>query len=386
MTSSGSSSSSVRAWLHPLLFALLCVSGCVATRETAEMPREVGASPTVAVFPVENLSGGTVPLAEIQRLLVGALTRRGLRVLDDAALERTVTKHRVRYTAGVEQAFAKALKQEAGVDWIVIPSLESYDTVNPPRVSLFARVVSTGDAPAVHWLDSTGMAGDDAPGILGVGLIEDPAALLGKALETLAGSLARSLPEAGVSARTRSPAGKFRPKIVYRSDGLDPDRTYTVAVVPFFNRSETPNAGEIIALHMMRSLTASPGLRVVEPGIVREELLRFRIIMTDGVSLPETDTILNAVNADLVLNGEVLQYRDRLGPDGTPSVDFGVLFIERKSRRIVYSAYSHNSGNDRVFFFDRGRVNTAHAMTRQMTDQIVRRMLADSQRAVVEER
>ena len=44
----------------------------------------LGASPTVAVFPVENLSGGTVPLAEIQRLLVGALTRRGLRVLDDA--------------------------------------------------------------------------------------------------------------------------------------------------------------------------------------------------------------------------------------------------------------------------------------------------------------
>ena len=123
-------------------------------------------------------------------------------------------------------------------------------------------------------------------------------------------------------------------------------------MVPFFNRSQTPNAGESVALQMMRSLMAYPRLRVVEPGVVREELLRYRIIMTDGVSLPETDTILNAVNADLVLNGEVLQYRDRLGPDGTPSVDFGVLFIERTSRRIVYSAYSHNSGNDRVFFFD----------------------------------
>jgi TolB-like protein len=376
----------MRPWRHLLVWAVLSVSGCVATREAAQTPPRAGASPTVAVFPVENLSGKTAPLAGIQQLLVAGLKRHGVTVLEDAALEQMVRKHRVRYTAGVERAFAKALEQEAGVDWIVIPSLELYDTVNPPRVSMFARMVSTGDAPAVGWLDGTGTAGDDAPGILGLGLIEDPGALLGKAVETLTASLARSLPEAGASAEAGAAARKFRPKIVYRSDGLDADRTYHVAVVPFFNRSETPNAGEIVALHMMRSLTALPNLRVVEPGIVREELLRFRIIMADGVSLPETDTILNAVNADLVLNGEVLQYRDRLGRDGTPSVDFGVLFIERKSRRIVYSAYSHNSGDDRVFFFDWGRVNTAHAMTRQMTDQIVRRMRASPQRAAREAR
>jgi hypothetical protein len=375
----------VRTAGHLLVLAVLCLAGCVATRESTEPSPPPATAARLAVFPVENLSGKMAPLADLQHVVAGVLSRHGLTVLDDAALELSMTKHRVRYTAGVEATFAKALKDEAGVDWIVIPSLERYETGIPPQVSVFARAVSTGEAPAVRWVDSAGMAGDDHPGILGLGLIEDPGALLGRALDRLAASLARGLPQ-GQTTTAGSPPGKFRPKIVYRSDGLDPGRTYTVAVVPFFNRSDTSNAGEIVALHMIRSLMAYPGLRVVEPGIVREELLRFRIIMSDGVSLPETDTILNAVNADLVLNGEVLQYRDRLGPDGAPSVDFGVLFIERKSRRIVYSSYSHNSGNDRVFFFDWGRVNTAHAMTRQMTDQIVRRMLAGSPRAVVEER
>jgi hypothetical protein len=145
--------------------------------------------------------------------------------------------------------------------------------------------------------------------------------------------------------------------------------------VPFFNKSARKYAGEIIALHMIRKLLAYPGLEVVEPGIVREELLRFRIIMSDGVSLPETETILNAVNADLVLNGEALEYRERPGPEGAPKVDFGLVFIERKTRRIVYSSYSDNAGDDGMFFFDWGRVNTAHALASQMAGAIAERML-----------
>ncbi len=356
--------------------ALLGLSGCSATPRTittADRVRE-GAL-LVAVFPVENLSGKRAPLEDVRQLFVERLRASGLSVLDDATLESVVTKHRVRYTAGVEQGFAKALQQETGAEAILIPSLELYDDANPPRVALFARLVSTGSAPAVRWIDGKGVAGDDSPGILGIGLIEDPGELLARAVGSLAASLVRHLSDAGGHAGDRPAARKFRPKIVYRSDALDPARTYSVAVMPFFDKSARKHAGEIIALHMIRSLMAFPALEVVEPGIVREELLRFRIIMSDGVSLPETETILNAVNADLVLNGEVLEYQDPPGASGAPKVDFGLLFIERKTRRIVYSSYSGNAGDDGVFFFDWGRVNTAHAMASQMTRAIAERML-----------
>ena len=356
--------------------ALPWLGGCVAATDTGETPVEIrGGGGLVAVFPVENLSGRAAPLRDVRRLLGARLQGYGVSVLDDAILERVVAKHRVRYTAGVEAGFAKALKEETGADGIVIPSLERYDVGKPPQVSLFARLVSTGEDPAVRWIDGIGAAGDDAPGILGIGLIEDPEVLLAKAVDGLARSLARRLSEAGGRGGGGPGAPKFGPKIVYRSDALDSARTYSVAVVPFFNRSARTFAGEIVALHMIRSLMSLPGLAVVEPGVVRQELLRFRIIMTDGISLPETETILSAVNADLVLNGEVLEYQDRLSPEGVPSVDFGVLFIERRTRRVVYSSYSHNAGDDRVFFFDWGRVNTAHAMASQMGRAIAERML-----------
>jgi hypothetical protein len=355
-----------------LLVTCLCLAGCASRTDTAGLAGgTAGSTPRIAVFPVENLSGRKAPLDEVQQLLAGGLVRAGISVLDDAALESLVTKHRVRYTAGLEQKFAVALKNEANVDAIVIPSLEVYGEGNPPQVALFARLVTTGDTPTVLWADGVGAAGDDSPGILGLGLIEDPRELLGRTMRTVTASLLRHLAVAN-QVVAQAPT-RFQPKIVYRSTALHPTQTYSVAVVPFFNKSARKYAGELVALQMMRNLLAH-NLRIVEPGVVREELLRFRIIMTDGISLPDTETVLNAVNADLVLNGEVLEYYD--SPLAAPVADFSVLFIERKTRRILYSSYSRNAGDDGVFFFDWRRINTAHAMTAHMTQAIGNRMLA----------
>jgi len=357
-----------------LLYVLCALSGRAAAGEPAPTTgRLPEGARLVAVFPVENLSGRPAPLEDIRRMFAERLASHGLRVLDDATLERVITRHRVRYTAGIEQGFAKALKQETGADTVLIASLELFDQSIPPRVALFARLVSTGEAPAVLWIDGTGAAGDDAPGILGIGVIEDPRTLLARAVGTLSSSLVRRLADG------RDGAGpgprKFWPKLMYQAEALDPARRHSIAIVPFFNKSARRYGGEIIALHMMRNLAAAPNLTVVEPGVVREELLRFRIIMSDGISLSDTETILNAVNADLVLNGEVLEYQERPWAGGAPLADFALLFLERKTRRVVYSSYSANAGDDRVFFFDWGKVNTAHAMVSRMARAITGHLL-----------
>lgn len=358
---------------------LLCAcSGPPARPKMAELAAAGRAR--IAVFPVENLSGGVAPSGEIRGVFLARLRAAGFSVLDDDSLDRVMTRHRVRYTAGVDHEVALALKQEAGVEAVLIPSLELYDETYPPKVAMFARLVSSGGDPAVLWIDGVGLAGDDAPGLLALGLVEDPGVLLARAVDSLVGSLVRDGPDAGTNPAGSEGPRKFRPKLVYRSDLLDAEKKYSVAVAPFFNKTERKNAGEIIALHMIRNLMTFQNFSVVEPGVVRQELLRFRIIMTDGVSLPETDTILNAVNADLVLNGEVLEYRDYRGPDGVAKVDFSVLFIERRTRRVVYSSYSQNHGDDGVLFFDWGRVNTAHAMASQMARAVGAKMLQAGQR------
>jgi hypothetical protein len=360
-----------------LVAVILGVAACAAPAADTPRPAErfPAARPRVALFPVENLSGRPAPLDVIRQLLALRLQQRGVSVLEDDALERILTAHRVRYTGGVGPRVARALRDEGGVEGVVIASLEAYDAVIPPRVALFARLVSVEDIPVVRWVGGAGGAGDDEPGLLGLGLVEDAGQLAAEAVESVAQSVATHLDQAVAGPGDRPGRRKFRPKIVYRSDALDPGRRYSVAVVPFFNKTPRKYAGEIVGLHMMRSFMRFPNISVVEPGVVREELLRFRIIMTDGISLPDTETILRAVNADLVLNGEVLDYQDRLDGSGAPRVDFAVLFIERRTRRVVYSSYSHNRGDDGVFFFDWGRVNTAHAMAAQMAGAVGERML-----------
>lgn len=365
-----------------ILIVWLLISACAREKETiAQAKPDQGRRFLIAVFPVENLSGKVAPMAEIRTLLIDRLGGYGFEILSDEVLDNVVTRHRIRYTAGVGKEIAKALKDETGADAILIPSVEMYDDASPPKVAMFCRLVSTGDNPAVLWIDGIGLAGDDAPGILGLGLIEEPQVLLTRAVESLARSLDRyASGEEGGPNGEKGPR-KFRPKIVYRSAGLDPEKKYSIAVVPFFNKSERKYAGEIIALHMIRNLMSFQNFEIVEPGIVREQLLRFRIIMSEGVSLPDTDTILNAVNADLVLNGEVLDYQDYQGPEVNPKVDFSVLFIERNTRKVVYSSFSQNTGNDGVVLFDWGKVNTAHAMASQMARAVGERMLKEAEKA-----
>jgi hypothetical protein len=175
--------------------------------------------------------------------------------------------------------------------------------------------------------------------------------------------------------------GKFRPKVSYRSDVFDPSQEYTVAVVPFLNLSGRKNAGEILGLEFIRNLKRFEQFDVVEPGVVRQQLLTLRMIIPEGISLANADVLFTTLNVDLILAANVNEYQDYQGVFGTPKVDFFAQLVERKSRSVVWSSVSHNQGDDGVFFFDRGSVNTAHAMASQMTRWIGEMLIAGGKKA-----
>ncbi len=121
-----------------------------------------------------------------------------------------------------------------------------------------------------------------------------------------------------------------------------------------------------MALHFVRQLRTLENFTVIEPGIVREALLNYRIIMDDGISLAQTDLLFSKLNVDLILAGKVFDYQDYLGALGTAKVDFSVLLIEKQSREVVWAVESQSQGDDGVFFFDWGRINTAHRLASEM--------------------
>ena len=146
---------------------------------------------------------------------------------------------------------------------------------------------------------------------------------------------------------------------------IDSEKRYSVAVIPFLNLSERRNAGRILAFHFVDQMLRNDFLTVIEPGLVIEQLLKYRIVMEAGPSMANAEILSSprALGADLVLSGAVFDYQDSVG---IPQVDFTVKVFERTSRKVVWSSRSHNDGAEGVFFFGLGSVHTAHRLASEM--------------------
>ncbi len=318
----------------------------------------------LAVFPLENLSGRSIPAGEIRRFVIDRLAAQGTAVLDDVALEAFMARHRVRYAAGIETEVAEALRREAGVDAALFTSVELSSEAVPPKFAVIGRLVSITGVPTVIWADAAGLAGDDAPGFFALGLVNDYRRLQMKALEQLSRSLLAFLQGEATSGMKR--ASKFRPKSAYRAIALDSGRQYSVAVLPFFNLSDRRNAGDILSLLFIRHLSSLQGFRVVDPGVTRRFLLDTRVIMDGGVSIADAEAVAALIDADFVLGGRVIHYEDYEGAGQPPNVEFSTVIIARANRKVVWSSHSYNGGRDGVGLFERGTSRTAHAMATQM--------------------
>ena len=361
-----------------LILSLLLLPSLAHTEEIGkENPAVKEARIRIAVFPVENLSGTVAPTKEIRQMLIEKLAAKGVDVVNEETLEKFMAKYRIRYTGGIPTEIAKAFKQDIYVSGVLITSLELYSDVSPPKISLISRLVSTGESPSILWMDGVGLAGDDSRGLLDLGLIEAPQVLLDKGMRIMFNSLSRYLSKKSEGRGRRDASRKFRPQIAYRSLSFDPNKKYTVAIAPFFNYSSRKYAGDILVLHFAKELKRFDHFDVVEMGVVRQALLEMRVILDQGVSLANADSIAGFLNSDLILAGDVIDYEDFQGVWGKPKVSFSAQLIERKSREVVWSSNSYNEGDEGVFFFDRGRVNTASVMASQMARLIGRMILQD---------
>jgi TolB-like protein len=328
----------------------------------------------VAVLPFENLTATVAPVKEIRVAFIKRLRDLGFDVLDEETLEKIMARHRIRYVGGIDQAGAQAFNADGGVKGVLVTSLEMYIESAPPKIAIISRLVSTGDKTAILWMDGVGMAGDDSPGILELGLIEDPKTLLTNALQSLSDSLANFVWNEKSPVPRKRREKRFEPKIAYRSPEINPGEKYTVAVVPFFNTATRRNAGEIVVLHFVEELTKLGNFNVLELGAVRQRLLNARVILEGGIALTDVDLVANSLEADFVMAGKVTDYQDYEGSGGKPKIDFSMQILERRSRKIVWSSHSHSEGDDGVFFFDRGKINTAHVMMGRMVQMIGRKI------------
>ena len=354
---------------------LALLAGCAHEHRARQGPTGLSAhKPLLLVLPPVSLAGGPVPLKAVRAAVEGALRARGLPLVPDGEAEAFFATHRVRYTGGVEREEASAALHELGATAVVVTTVVDYQTGEVPRLTLVQRAVQTGDEPRLLWIDGTSRAGDDSPGLLDLGLVTDVRALQAEGLVALAASLDASLSGSAPLAGACPLERRVAPELSFRSSALVAGKRLSMAVLPFVNHTDRRGAGEAAALSFARQLATLDGLEVVEPGLVREDLLSFRLVTEGGVTLDRARLIQELVNADLLLTGTVHTFVEGSGTSA-PRVEVTIEVSDRRDSELVWRSDSEGRGDRGVFFFEVGRVATAADVTCRLAQAVAARFL-----------
>jgi TolB-like protein len=366
MICSGSSSS--RRRLASAL-ALSLGAAAAACGHAAPAARPTWSQARLAVFPVQNAAGGAVPVRALSDLLEVALAQRGVEVLSRLELDRTLADHRIRFTGGVDRKLAKVLRDDLGVDAVLIPTVDQYTGEAPPKLSLAVRLVTTGERPVVVWADGVARAGNDSPGLLARGLLGRSADVERAVVAEVARRVEAYVSRSSGGDYCGGPAG-FKPRRVFRATVLDDVGRRSIAVLPFTNASGRRGAAEVVTAQFVAQLARTGSFEVLDPGLIREQLLAHRVVLAGGVSVDQALALLDLLEADLVLSGYVEVY-DAPAGSGPPTVEFTAYVIDRRTAELVWSSTSHGAGDDGVFFFGAGRVYSSAALSCRMALGVV---------------
>jgi TolB-like protein len=377
MTSS-SSSSARRRWLA-LAAAALAAAGCARGR-AGPAPASAWspglARARIALLPANNLTGQAVSIQAIQEALELAFRSRQLDVTAGDAVRRAMAVHRIRNTRGVDAVSAKALREELGVDAVLVTSVLQLDVVFPAKLVVELRLVSTGDPPRLLWADGMALGGMDSPGFLGLGVLPAMTDVQFEVVNALAGSLTAYLDRGSLPEARCSP---IRPRVAAGVRRVDVPPPWGVALLPFVNQSGRRDASDAVSAELIRQLVATGLFRVVEPGMVRAEMLSRRIIIGGGASLDTANAMGSLLEVPILITGTIRDYSDVPGSGGPPRIEFSVYAIAGATGRVLWWSGSRAGGEDGVLFFGLGRVTTAAALACGASRGIAERMLANAE-------
>ncbi len=358
----------IRCSSSALAALTLLASSCAGPR--TKPPRAI-AGP-ILVLPPANLAGEAVPLKDIRFAVESALTARSIPIVPGAEADAFLSRHRIRWTGGVDRAATRAAATELGAAAVLVTQIESDGEGEPPRFAIGVRLVSTGPAPEIVWMDQLARTGDDSPGLFDLGLVTDPKRLRAQVLAQVADGIRGAL-DGRLSVRACSRG--YPPASWYRSPKLGAPDGWSVVVLPFDNQTRRRGAGDLLALEFVRQLVASPGVRVVEPGVVRADLNEYRITLDEGISLDVARVILELVDADYVLAGTVRDFVEPASGTGVPVVQFSAMLLDRRNSEVVWEASSAHHGDEKVVFFDIGHVATAPMLACRMASSALADLL-----------
>lgn len=322
-------------------------------------PNSSGLQAKVAVLPFANFTELQGAPDIVMPIVVKALEARGFTVVWGQPIEDVLYRNRVRLTTMIGTKTAEALAANLDVNSVMVGMISLTKGEGLPQMGVSARLLSLPGAE-VLWAQDVSLAGEDFTGPLGLGTVKSLEALSDRAVKRLFSSLKARLerqvvPPAGPPGLLSFLSKSEGPEIFIDADvdfyGLD-----RLAVLPFLNASDRPSAGDIVTALFVSAIHNTGKFHVIEPGIVREVFLRFRIRNIGAIDPHDLLALNRHMKVQGYLLGSVYEYVEGKELETSPpSITISARMVRAHDGKIVWSMENRRQGNDfnLVLDFDR---------------------------------
>lgn len=302
--------------------------------------------PDFLILPVVNYSEKGEAHTLLMPLLEENLERMGQTYVTSDELRPLLRKYRIRSRGWVGLEAAGILRRETKAKYLLLGSWDIFRTGINPEVGFSLRILDLEHLTLVNSV-SIGMTGADFTKALGLGRITEAEELAEIVMKRAVDAL---LPLNDYVVPRRSFRGCFQ-----------------VALIPFDNYSNTPNAGDIVTNIVLSRLLAE-GYFVVEPGFVRELGLTLEVINRGGVDQRSARSILASFDACRVVTGSVETFSTARGAPtmSVPELAFGIRVMSPAEGILYMMEELRGTGEDGEGMFQGGRIHALSTLANKL--------------------
>lgn len=334
-------------WAITLLIfitAVACTAGVCQAGGTTPL-----VDSNIVLLPLANYTGNP----EAPKLVIPAIERafseRGIALIGPSEIYPVLRKHRIRTIGMIGPSSARTIAAEYGVDYLIIGSVDYYSAGDVPAIGLSLRLFNISAMRPV-WATSVNISSGKDTGFLGKDGISSLEALVSKAVDDVTADFYDYL-ELGKAVVDVEPQ-------IY-------------AIIPFDEQDPNQQAGQLISNSMLAHLIRQ-GFYVVEPGAIREILLRSGRSPRGEIEYKLIDLLHDSLMVDFIITGAVEKFE--ANEPGTPStsakISLTARIIDAATRKIVSSTFvnaecisregllTRRSGIQRILVFSKAAKNT----------------------------
>lgn len=307
-----------RIGIFPLAAILLMTFPVGASGQDADTSAVSVNGRTIAMLPMANYSGDAQATEDVIPIVISTLEASG-GIIGPGELRPILREHRIRAVGLIGRDGAEAIASDLGVEFLLLGSLDFYRAGDNPAIGFSLHMIHVPEM-IPFWAVSVSATGDQFIGMLGRGGIGS--------VDSLATRLAKDA------------AGQMQDATRDRTSGGVNANSPMVAIVPFDDIDSDQPIGAIASSYLLTRLV-DDGMRVVEPGVVRETFLEMNRAPRGEIDHELIDVLHDSLGVDVVITGAVDDFSVTPAGEGgwKADISFGARLIDANSHRIESAPY-----------------------------------------------